>query len=198
MDYYHDHYSRTRRRTSTGAPRRCCTPDHAGLPPAFVLTAGYDPLRDEGLQYAQQADEAGSRATLVNFERQIHGFITMGRVIDEANVAVQMCAAQLRGVRSSKAPQPSYGCCRPRRTRTLGSHSRTAHPIWLRTSPAPRQLQAQPTAERHRRGAGQRRDHILPVTFITTPTTASPTSSGTLPLPPTASRCRSSRRAGSP
>ena len=37
-------------------------------------------------------------AALVNFERQIHGFITMGRVIDEANVAVQLCAAQLRAV----------------------------------------------------------------------------------------------------
>jgi acetyl esterase len=32
----------------------------------------------------------------VNFERQIHGFILMGRVLDEANVAVQICAAQLR------------------------------------------------------------------------------------------------------
>jgi acetyl esterase len=32
----------------------------------------------------------------VNFERQIHGFITMGRVIDEADVAVQLCASQLR------------------------------------------------------------------------------------------------------
>ena len=40
--------------------------------------------------------EAGNRATLVNFERQIHGFITMGKVIDEANTAVQLCAAQLR------------------------------------------------------------------------------------------------------
>jgi hypothetical protein len=36
------------------------------------------------------------RATLVSFERQVHGFITMGRVIDEANAAVQLCAAQLK------------------------------------------------------------------------------------------------------
>ena len=70
--------------------------DFSGLPSAFVLTAGYDPLRDEGLQYAHALSAAGSRATLVNFERQIHGFITMGRVIEEANVAVQLCAAQLR------------------------------------------------------------------------------------------------------
>jgi acetyl esterase len=68
---------------------------HADLPPAFILTAGYDPLRDEGLQYAQKLSEAGSRATLVNFERQVHGFILMGRVLDEANVAVHLCASQL-------------------------------------------------------------------------------------------------------
>ena len=67
-----------------------------GLPSALVLTAGYDPLRDEGLQYAQRLTEAGNRATLISFERQIHGFITMGRVIDEANAAVALCAATLK------------------------------------------------------------------------------------------------------
>ncbi len=70
--------------------------DLSGLPPAFVLTAGYDPLRDEGLAYAQRLTEAGNRATQVCFERQIHGFITMGRVVDEANAAVAMCAGELR------------------------------------------------------------------------------------------------------
>jgi acetyl esterase len=72
------------------------TDDLTRLPAAFVLTAGYDPLRDEGLQYAQRLSEAGNRATLVCFERQIHGFITMGKVIDEANSAVAICADQLR------------------------------------------------------------------------------------------------------
>ncbi|HYA66674.1 MAG TPA: alpha/beta hydrolase [Burkholderiaceae bacterium] len=71
-------------------------PDLSGLPPAFVLTAGFDPLRDEGLQYAQRLSTAGNFATSVCFERQIHGFITMGRVIDEANTAVNLCAAELR------------------------------------------------------------------------------------------------------
>lgn len=71
-------------------------PDLSGLPPALVLTAGHDPLRDEGLAYAQRLSDAGSRATQLCFERQIHGFITMGRVIDEANDAVRLCAAALR------------------------------------------------------------------------------------------------------
>lgn len=66
------------------------------LPPALVLTAGYDPLRDEGLQYAQRLSEAGKRATHLRFERQIHGFILTGKAIDEANTAVTLCAASLR------------------------------------------------------------------------------------------------------
>jgi acetyl esterase len=69
--------------------------DLAKLPPALVLTAGFDPLRDEGLAYAKALVTAGNRATYVCFERQIHGFITMGKVLDEANAAVAMCAAEL-------------------------------------------------------------------------------------------------------
>jgi acetyl esterase len=68
----------------------------AGLPPALVLTAGFDPLRDEGRQYADALSAAGSTAQYLCFERQIHGFITMGRVIDEANLAVGLCALALR------------------------------------------------------------------------------------------------------
>jgi acetyl esterase len=69
---------------------------HTGLAPALVLTAGFDPLRDEGLQYADALSAAGVHAEYVCFERQIHGFITMGRLVREANTAVELCAAALR------------------------------------------------------------------------------------------------------
>jgi acetyl esterase len=69
---------------------------HAGLPAALVLTAGFDPLRDEGLQYANALSAAGVPAQYVCFERQIHGFITMSRVIDEALTAVGLCGVALR------------------------------------------------------------------------------------------------------
>ena len=70
--------------------------DLSHLPPAFVLTAGFDPLRDEGRQYADALSAAGVATQYVCFERQIHGFVTMGRVIDEANTALALCAQVLR------------------------------------------------------------------------------------------------------
>ena len=66
------------------------------LPPALVLTAGFDPLRDEGAAYADRLSAAGNRVAYVCFERQIHGFILMGKVLDEANAAVGLCASELK------------------------------------------------------------------------------------------------------
>ncbi len=93
--YFHDHYIDDRAHDTDwrASPLLCEKLD--GLPEALVLTAGYDPLRDEGLMYSQRLSEAGNRVCHICFERQIHGFITMGRVIDEANAAVVLCAAQL-------------------------------------------------------------------------------------------------------
>ncbi|HET6828837.1 MAG TPA: alpha/beta hydrolase, partial [Ramlibacter sp.] len=96
MRYFHDHYIADPAHDLDWRASPLLHPELSGLPPAFVLTAGYDPLRDEGLQYAQRLTQAGVSTTLVCFERQIHGFLPMGKVLDEANVAVQLCAAQLR------------------------------------------------------------------------------------------------------
>ena len=96
ITYFHDHYIDDAKHDLDWRASPLLHNDLSRLPPAFVLTAGYDPLRDEGLQYAQALTDAGSQSTLVCFERQIHGFITMGRLLDEANVAVSLCASQLR------------------------------------------------------------------------------------------------------
>ena len=96
MDYFTGHYIADRRQYLDWRASPLLHPDLAGLPPAFVLTAGYDPLRDEALAYSQRLTEAGNRAAHLCFERQIHGFITMGKVIDEANTAVALCAAALK------------------------------------------------------------------------------------------------------
>jgi acetyl esterase len=96
MDYFHDLYVPEPAQDLDWRASPLLHDDLARLPPAFVLTAGYDPLRDEGLMYSQRLSEAGSRATHICFERQIHGFITMGKVLDEANAAVSLCGAELR------------------------------------------------------------------------------------------------------
>ncbi len=96
MRYFHDHYITQPEHDHDWRASPLLHANLANLPPALVLTAGYDPLRDEGLHYAQRLTEAGNRATHLSFERQIHGFILMGRVIDEANAAVAVCAAELR------------------------------------------------------------------------------------------------------
>ena len=96
ITYYHDHYFGSDAHDLDWRASPLLHADHAGLPPAFVLTAGYDPLRDEALQYSQALTQAGNRCTHILFERQIHGFLLMGKVLDEANTAVQICAAELR------------------------------------------------------------------------------------------------------
>jgi acetyl esterase len=96
IDYFRGHYIPDRAQDADWRASPLLHEDLRRLPPAFVLTAGYDPLRDEGLQYAAALTAAGGRASEVCFERQLHGFILMGRVIDEANTAVALCAAELR------------------------------------------------------------------------------------------------------
>ena len=96
MDYFSGHYIADPAQYKDWRGSPLLHKDLSKLPPALVLTAGYDPLRDEGAAYAEALTAAGNRASYVCFERQIHGFITMGKVLDEANAAVTMCAAELR------------------------------------------------------------------------------------------------------
>jgi len=94
--YFEDHYVDDKRHYDDWRASPLLAEDLSRLPPALVLTAGFDPLRDEGLAYADRLSAAGVSATHVCFERQIHGFITMGKVIAEAKSAIALCAAELR------------------------------------------------------------------------------------------------------
>jgi acetyl esterase len=96
IGYFHDHYIVDPRDDLDWRASPLLAADLSRLPPALVVTAGFDPLRDEGLAYAEALSQAGNRASCVCFEREIHGFITMGRVLDEANTAVALCAAELK------------------------------------------------------------------------------------------------------
>jgi acetyl esterase len=70
--------------------------DHADVPAALVITAGYDPLLDEGRAYAERLKAAGVKVAYREYADMVHGFLLFGAVLDSANAAVAECCAALR------------------------------------------------------------------------------------------------------
>jgi acetyl esterase len=70
--------------------------DLSKLPAAYVITAGFDPLRDEGGAYAERLAQAGTAVTHECFEGQVHGFLLMGADIAAAGHAIQRIGQMLR------------------------------------------------------------------------------------------------------
>ena len=67
----------------------------AGLPPALVMTAEFDPLRDEGEAYAHALDAAGVEAEFVRYDGFIHGFFSHTGTIPATRIAMQKACAAL-------------------------------------------------------------------------------------------------------
>jgi acetyl esterase len=94
--WFYKQYLRSQRESTNPRFAPLLADDLSNLPPAFVLVAGYDPLRDEGVDYAKRLIEAGNRVQLVNYEGMTHGFYLMGGVVDAAKRAVAQSAMALR------------------------------------------------------------------------------------------------------
>jgi cation diffusion facilitator CzcD-associated flavoprotein CzcO/acetyl esterase/lipase len=96
MAWFWDHYApdSAARSNPYASPLRAT--DMSGLPPAYVLTAEHDPLRDEGYAYADRLRAAGVPVEHRHYESQIHGFFTMVNVIDDADKAATEAGAAIR------------------------------------------------------------------------------------------------------
>jgi len=95
IEYFRGHYLPDARLWGDWRASPLRAPDHRAVAPAFVLTAGFDPLRDEGLAYAERLAEAGVEVSYREYPDMIHGFLLFGGVLARAREALVECAAWL-------------------------------------------------------------------------------------------------------
>ncbi|HVW72737.1 MAG TPA: alpha/beta hydrolase [Rhizomicrobium sp.] len=72
--------------------------DFSGLPPAFVMLGGYDPLHDEGLAYAEKLKAAGVKVTIADYADLVHCFIYLQTVLPQAHDAVARAARAVKAM----------------------------------------------------------------------------------------------------
>ncbi|GIG59427.1 putative lipase/esterase [Longispora fulva] len=96
VSWYWNHYltDPEQGRDPLASPLRAA--DHSGLPPALVITAEYDPIRDQGEQYAERLRHAGVATELTRYDGMVHGFFAMASTLDGGKRAMAQAAAQLR------------------------------------------------------------------------------------------------------
>jgi acetyl esterase len=96
MLWFWNHYVPTAADRSHPYASPMRAPSLAGLPAALVITAEFDPLRDEGELYAERMRAAGTPVQLTRYDGMIHGFFAMSGMIDRGKTAIRQSAAALR------------------------------------------------------------------------------------------------------
>lgn len=84
MAWFWDHYVPEPHARTAPEVSPLLLESHAGLPPALVVVAGHDPLRDEGLEYAQRLRQSGVATSVLELPAMAHGFIGLLGIVDEA------------------------------------------------------------------------------------------------------------------
>ena len=72
--------------------------DFSGLPPAIVITAGFDPLKDDGIRYESLLKNAGVQTIYKDYPTMIHGFFNLGTVTKTTAQAITDCTQFIRGI----------------------------------------------------------------------------------------------------
>ena len=96
MIWFWNHYANSEEDANNPHMAPLRAKDLHSLPPALVITAEYDPLRDEGEMYATRLQEAGVSVTATRYNGMIHGFFSLSTMLDQAKVAVAEAAAALK------------------------------------------------------------------------------------------------------
>ncbi|WP_315722705.1 MULTISPECIES: alpha/beta hydrolase [unclassified Bradyrhizobium] len=81
-----------------------CSSDLAGLPPAVIHTAEFDPMRDEGNAYAARLADAGVTVSHVCHDGMVHNFHALGALLPQAKSALEMIGQQIRSLLAAAAP----------------------------------------------------------------------------------------------
>src|SRR5205823_13077025 len=82
MRWFFDHYLASKDQAGDWRVSPLRAKSLAGLPPALIVTAGFDPLRDEGEAYARALRDTGARVDYVCYGGMIHGFAPMGKLLE--------------------------------------------------------------------------------------------------------------------
>ncbi len=96
MIWFRGHYLRSDADRSDFRASPLLATDHGGLPAALIITAEFDPLRDEGADYAKALEKAGVPVTLSNHAGQIHVFFQLSPILDGGHKAMDEACAALR------------------------------------------------------------------------------------------------------
>ncbi len=96
MHWFADHYLARAEDARSPLASPLLARDLTGLPPASVITAEFDPLRDEGEAYAARLRDAGTSVALRRYDGMFHGFFALTDMIDRAKEAVDWAGTRLR------------------------------------------------------------------------------------------------------